>query len=181
MARSSRATARSKAMRLPAPSGRISRIRRMAPQLRVYPRRPLYPRKQRARCGKAVLDVGDSHPSGGKLVQRPSSRGGVECAPTRWSAKPLRPPSAVPRPEWPVAPWASQRISHLKPPQRRDDQLAGRQVEPVPARERAERPISGDLSDLSADRSVEIRTNPLAPRLTLISAGQLCSLDRTRW
>ena len=58
--------------------------------------------RQRARCGKAVLDVNGGHHAAGDGVERLGPRRGMERPPTGWSAEPLRPATALPRSEPPI-------------------------------------------------------------------------------
>jgi hypothetical protein len=69
---------------------------------------------QRARCMKAVLEVADGHPPGGQLIERPSSRGGMECPPTSGSTEPLCAASIQPRPERAIAPEAGRHFIHRR-------------------------------------------------------------------
>jgi hypothetical protein len=80
------------------------------------PAPPLLPWKQRARCGKAVLEVSDGHPPGGNLVERPSSRGAMECSPARRVTEPLAPPAVFAWSEQAFAPNARKPFVHTGSP-----------------------------------------------------------------
>jgi hypothetical protein len=60
----------------------------------------------------AVLEVSDGHPPGGNLVERPSSRGGMECSPARRATKPLRSSTTLPWLELAFAPIADRHAGH---------------------------------------------------------------------
>jgi hypothetical protein len=90
----------------------LSSSRKMAP---LPPRAgsPLLCRsKQRARCRSTFPQVTNGEPPDRERILRPSSRGGMECSPTRRPAEPLRTPAAPTRPERPIAPEAGQRLAH---------------------------------------------------------------------